>query len=175
MGVVSNMRKFLTYILILFSNFFVFSQNENNECLSFDDMKIISEDDKTEIIEEVRNILNPEKKEIRTIYCPPMTLSFNTGCSFPYNYENIKFSLGVLLVESESKLILESNADIETIKKNPNINLRRAKEVKKIFEHYGIESNRIEIVDYGNERPIASNKTEQGRKENNYIYLKIKR
>ncbi len=172
------MKKKLTFISLILFNLFAFSQNENNKCVTIENMKVISQEEKIELIEEVKRIINPKKTEkgiINTLVCPPMTLTFDYGCDFPYNYENIKFTLGVLLVDKKAKLILELNSDIKTYEKNPDINLKRGKSVQKVFEYYGIQTNRIKIIDFGIERPISSNKTEQGRKENNYIYLNIKR
>lgn len=104
------------------------------------------------------------------------------GKSFVIN--NIYYNTNSDQVKEESKLILESFADY--LKENPNIKVEiqghtdnignpkdnealstnRAYSIKQLLEEYKIDGNRIVAKGYGQSKPIADNKTEEGRAKN---------
>ena len=49
------------------------------------------------------------------------------------------------------------------------LSIRRAEAVKNYFVTHGIESERIQTVGYGKDKPIASNKTDEERKKNRRV------
>ena len=58
---------------------------------------------------------------------------------------------------------------------NTNLKLsqERAQAVSSYLLKKGIESNRIDVKYYGETKPIASNDTEQGRKQNRRVDMKF--
>ena len=62
-----------------------------------------------------------------------------------------------------------------TLSKNYNmiLSIRRAKSVSNFLIKSGVSKSRIEAKGYGEEKPIASNKTELGRKKNRRVELII--
>ncbi len=57
---------------------------------------------------------------------------------------------------------------------NKDLSQRRARSVRNILiQKLGIESDRVDFIGYGEERPIADNKTEQGRAENRRVMAEI--
>ena len=56
---------------------------------------------------------------------------------------------------------------------NQQLSERRAKSVVDYFVSKGVAANRLKAVGYGKTKPIASNKTEEGRAENRRVELQI--
>jgi len=56
---------------------------------------------------------------------------------------------------------------------NQRLSERRAQAVAHYLLNQGIKGNRLEVVGYGENNPIASNKTKQGRQENRRVELKL--
>jgi outer membrane protein OmpA-like peptidoglycan-associated protein len=101
--------------------------------------------------------------------------------------EGIVFKTGKSTVEPESEVNLE--AAFNTLKDNPDIaveihghtdnvgkaasnkklSLRRAEAVRSWLVMKGIDSSRIGVKGFGPERPIADNKTAEGRAQNRRI------
>ena len=57
---------------------------------------------------------------------------------------------------------------------NMRLGLIRAKEIKKILVKLGVEDNRISVGTEGENNPITSNDTEEGRQKNRRVELEIK-
>lgn len=80
------------------------------------------------------------------------------------------------LLQNNPNMIISVNGHTDNIgsyKKNQLLSLQRADAVTKYLVDMGIEKNRIHINGYGAMRPIHSNKTEKGRKQNRRVEFKI--
>ena len=57
---------------------------------------------------------------------------------------------------------------------NQKLSERRANAVKQVLTNqYGVESNRVESVGYGETRPVADNATEAGRAVNRRVEAQV--
>jgi outer membrane protein OmpA-like peptidoglycan-associated protein len=56
---------------------------------------------------------------------------------------------------------------------NRKLSLARAKSVKQYLVKKGIESNRIKVAGYGEDKPIATNSTDEGREKNRRVEFEI--
>lgn len=63
--------------------------------------------------------------------------------------------------------------DVGSSKYNLQLSEKRAKAVYSYFENKGVGANRIDVKAYGKTKPIASNKTEEGRSKNRRVEFKI--
>lgn len=81
--------------------------------------------------------------------------------------------------------ILQSYSDVEVSidghtdatgnpDKNLDLSIRRASAVYNYFVSKGVNKNRLNASGYGQERPIASNATADGRQKNRRVELNIK-
>jgi len=59
--------------------------------------------------------------------------------------------------------------DVGNPRRNQRLSERRAEAVREYLVSEGIEGDRIEAVGFGDERPVASNDTEEGRQQNRRI------
>ena len=177
----STMKKTLFILILVFHTFgkaTVFSQIDRIECLELTDLRPLKPEVKKSIIEDIHRYINQiesehKEGEIVSLYCPPTELYFDKDCEFPIKYKEIYFSLALLLVKPNSKLLLEPHNDRISYKENAAFNIDRAETVKKIFMYFGIDADRISINDMKDQRPMATNKTEEGRKHNRYVRMSI--
>jgi len=116
---------------------------------------------------------------------PPITIELakaEKGKSFIIN--NINYKTNSAEITEESKIILQSFADylnenpkikveiqghtdnVGNAKDNDALSSNRAYSVKQLLEEYKVNGKRIQAKGYGSNKPIADNKTEQGRAKN---------
>ena len=73
-----------------------------------------------------------------------------------------------------SSLRVEGHTDdVGSDARNKNLSQRRAESVRLFLTEHGVASERLEAVGYGEERPIADNKTRAGRGENRRVEFTI--
>ncbi|MFO0477885.1 MAG: OmpA family protein [Bacteroidota bacterium] len=136
--------------------------------------KIISPKD---IIESLLSVDNQDQTKL--------TMDINEasqGSSFIIN--NIQYNTNSSDLKKESFIVLESF--VEFLKENPSINIEvqghtdnvgsavsnqalsanRAYSIKSLLEEKGIDGKRLTAKGYGSSKPIADNKTEEGRAKN---------
>lgn len=85
--------------------------------------------------------------------------------------DEIQSIANAMKVHDDIELVLEGHTDsVGSEAYNQNLSARRAAAVKaRIVEDYGIPSNRISTVGYGESRPIADNNTDEGRARNRRV------
>jgi len=103
---------------------------------------------------------------------------------FPYNstdkIDNSNISNYILTVANalkgnEKKITLTGHTDtIGTPPFNKKLGMLRAIEMKKLLVKSGVDPKRIILASAGQERPIATNNTEEGRQKNRRVELEIK-
>jgi outer membrane protein OmpA-like peptidoglycan-associated protein len=92
--------------------------------------------------------------------------------------EDLKTNLakiaGILTIYKTCRVIVEGHTDNKgTAKYNKNLSRKRAKNVKDFLVAQGIDVKRLTSVGYGFRRPIASNRTKEGRQKNRRVDLVI--
>lgn len=116
----------------------------------------------------------------------------NNGCpALNFDAKDIKFAINsanlttpskkeldkgvVILKENPSlKLSIEGHASSTgTDKINDPLSVRRATSVKNYIVSKGIEKDRLTVVGFGSKKPIADNKTLDGRKANRRVEFKV--
>ena len=72
-------------------------------------------------------------------------------------------------------LEIEGHTDgVGDAKTNERIGLERAEAVKRyLYEQYQIPLHKMNVISYGKEKPIAPNKTKDGRKQNRRVVIKV--
>ena len=113
-----------------------------------------------------------QEPEVRTI-----TIRLNV--EFEFNQDRVKSVYGDQLeaiaagmrAHTDIELVLEGHTDSRgSDSYNADLSSRRAAAVaQKIAEDYGIASDRISAVGYGESRPIATNDTDEGRARNRRV------
>ena len=164
------------FILQIFGCETLYSQTKEKECNDISILKELSSEEITELTNNAKIVVDYYKDKnpkIKRLYCPPTEVHFTGNCSFPLDFHNVKYYLAMLFYDSNYKLKLKSNSDTLTYKKNPKMNIIRAENVKNIFIFYGINPDRIEIVDLKDTNPMDNNKTKIGREWNKYVRMEI--
>lgn len=89
-------------------------------------------------------------------------------------YHNLS-RLAKLVIDDDYIVSLRGNADsIGQYKPNWVLSENRAVAVKNYLIAKGVRKDRIVAIPYGSTRPIATNKTEEGRQKNRRVEIKLK-
>jgi OOP family OmpA-OmpF porin len=86
-------------------------------------------------------------------------------------YQDIDNLAGVMKQYPDLNVVIEGHTDsMGTAAYNKKLSQRRAESVKKyMVEKGGIDANRIKAIGFGEEKPIASNDTDEGRQQNRRV------
>ena len=72
------------------------------------------------------------------------------------------------------RIIVEGHTDSRgSAAYNKRLSLKRAEAVKRYLVSQGIEADRIEVIGYGEEKPVADNSTPEGRQLNRRVEIKL--
>jgi len=112
-------------------------------------------------------VLTPEQEEVVDLH---IQFDFNKTEVKPQYAPNID-ALGDFMKKYPCDVTLEGHTDnVGGMAYNQDLSQRRADAVKNyLVEKFGIDSNRIKTVGYGETKPIASNDTEAGRYQNRRV------
>lgn len=87
---------------------------------------------------------------------------------------NILDRLAELASGSSDKITLEGHTDwVSTERYNYDLSLRRAESVRRYLESKGISRTRMSVRGFGEERPVATNATAEGRATNRRVDIRI--
>lgn len=82
----------------------------------------------------------------------------------------------IIFLKKHSKIIIEISGhtdEVGTGENNMSLSDRRAKRIKEIIVNGGVNPDRILTVGYGETKPIATNKTKEGKLKNRRVEFKI--
>ncbi len=113
----------------------------------------------------------PPPVEKPTFILKGITFDFDKATIRPTSEPTLKEAGSVLKRFNEVKVRIEGHTDTSGPEQyNQKLSERRAKAVKDyLMKNYGISSDRIDTVGYGETRPRADNSTKEGRKQNRRI------
>lgn len=81
-----------------------------------------------------------------------------------------------VLAGTDVKLLIEGHTDnTGGPEANQSLSLARAASVKKYLQDRGVAEDRLNIVGFGPEKPLATNDTEAGRAKNRRVEFKVRR
>ena len=76
--------------------------------------------------------------------------------------------------DAEAKAARARANEVGTKAENEKIGLDRAEAVKRyLFEQHQIPLHRMNVISYGMEKPVASNKTREGRAQNRRVVIRV--
>lgn len=113
----------------------------------------------------------PPPPEQTTFILEGITFDFDKATIRPSSEPTLKEAGNVMQKFEAVKVRIEGHTDhIGTDAYNQNLSERRAKAVKGyLVNNYGIDPGRIDTVGFGESKPIADNKTDEGRAQNRRI------
>lgn len=109
-------------------------------------------------------------------------ITFDSGLMFPVNQSKLTADSKNNLVElantlksyPDTNILVEGHTDnTGTEKYNMKLSQERAASVKSHLVSLGVDASRLELVASGEEKPISSNDTEQGRQQNRRVEVAI--
>jgi outer membrane protein OmpA-like peptidoglycan-associated protein len=88
----------------------------------------------------------------------------------PESFERLDSVVEFMAHKQSARIEVSGHTDnVGNAKKNKKLSLERAQACREYLISKGIEGSRIEAIGYGDERPIASNDSEDGRQKNRRI------
>ncbi len=124
-------------------------------------------------------------------FFPPAQLSIKISPATTFTLNNVYFDVNKASLKPESRKELKDLLDYMKYKKgvsieigghtdnvgtaeaNKALSLRRANSIKSYLTGKGIAASRIKTVGYGEEQPVASNDTAEGRQKNRRTEVRI--
>lgn len=116
------------------------------------------------------------KVEEKIIFKAVADLQFETGKSVirAYSFDSLDELAALMVKRPELTLILSGHTDnVGKPASNKTLSQKRAMAVKNYLVDAGVDPGRIAAVGYGSTKPIASNKTPQGRAKNRRVEFKV--
>lgn len=103
-----------------------------------------------------------------------ITFALNSS-SIDTSFKEVLGSVALVLEEYEKTLVvIEGHTDSSgSDSYNQQLSERRAVAVGQVLDDKGVSVQRMVIIGYGEERPVASNATDQGRSENRRVELTL--
>ena len=101
---------------------------------------------------------------------------FDTGHSDlkPSSFESLLEVIGLLKAYPDNRVSIEGHSDsVGSAEVNRSLSLKRAEAVRDHLVQRGIETARISVVGWGEEKPIASNRKRNGRAKNRRVEIVI--
>lgn len=90
------------------------------------------------------------------------------------SYESLDEVVTLINAYPENKILIEGHTDsVGSSANNKKLSLKRANAIKKYVVNKGINKKRIKVVGWGEEKPIASNRTRAGRTTNRRVEIII--
>ncbi len=134
---------------------------------------------------EVEKGKNPNDRTDDVVFIPDVgdklnlrgiNFEFNSARLLPSSEDTLKFVAAGLLANPEIHVEISGHTDnIGSAKANVRLSLQRAEAVKNYLVGRGIADSRLSAAGYGFARPIADNRTEDGRARNRRIeFLRTK-
>jgi OOP family OmpA-OmpF porin len=101
--------------------------------------------------------------------------------NFGFNSINVEAQYGEQLDQiseqikgTNSKAVIEGHTDnVGSDQSNKVLSMDRGIVVKRELRKRGVEGADLQVVGYGEEQPVATNDTEEGRKQNRRVEVKV--
>lgn len=120
-------------------------------------------------------IKTEEEKKIDEI-AKLIFFNFDSSSIKAESYKPLEEVVKLMKSQIEFKFVVEGYCDsVGSSAYNLSLSNRRAGSVKRYFISKGVPANRISAIGYGEENPIATNMTEEGRAKNRRVEIKAKK
>ncbi|MCE1188848.1 MAG: OmpA family protein [Ignavibacteria bacterium] len=115
-----------------------------------------------------------EKKEAGEIVLVGINFDNNSPKIRPENYAILSQAAATLLANPSVKVEVQGYADAKgTEKKNQKLSQQRAERVKSYLVAKGVDASRLTLAAFGDKKPVADDKTSDGRALNRRVEFKI--
>jgi OOP family OmpA-OmpF porin len=123
---------------------------------------------------QARPAPTPPPPPVRTIVLDNVLFDFDKTAIKPDGAKILDRLIAFLKENPDRKVALEGHTDsVGTPQYNQGLSERRANSVKDYLTKRGVAANRVSTTGFGLTRPIADNKTAEGRAKNRRVEIKV--
>jgi OmpA-OmpF porin, OOP family len=123
---------------------------------------------------QARPAPTPPPARERTIVLDNVLFDFDKTAVKPDGAKILDRLIAFLKENPDKKVALEGHTDsVGTPQYNQGLSERRAASVKDYLTKHGVAANRVSTVGFGLTKPIADNKTAEGRAKNRRVEIKV--
>ena len=154
----------------------VITANRNDETGFFEYRYLDGKEEKMELMEEVDEGVLLAKEEEEILNTAFSNLQFESGKAIisESSFESLSELVDLLLKKPDWKIKLEGHTDnVGKASSNLMLSKRRAEAVKFYLSNRGVEESRIIVRFYGQNKPIETNDTPDGREANRRVEMQI--
>jgi len=128
--------------------------------------------------EELKKLKNAEIERV----AEGIKITFDSGLMFPFDQyalteqskTNLRELAASLKTYPDTNILIGGHTDNKGKEAyNMNLSMKRAESVKNYLTSLGVTNDRLELAAFGEEMPIASNDTEEGRQKNRRVEVAI--
>ncbi|RME93642.1 MAG: hypothetical protein D6767_00580 [Candidatus Hydrogenedentota bacterium] len=121
-----------------------------------------------------KNLILAPLKKGQAIKLNNIFFEYNSAKLKEESYPELNRLVRLLLSKPHMKIRLEGHTDnIGSFSFNKKLSLKRAQAVKAYLVEKGVLASRISVIGYGESKPVASNRTAEGRKQNRRVEFRI--
>lgn len=157
----------------------VIEDEDEEEVVEKDEEPDTEEDEGSPWPEDGKPYVDNEEIIISAASKPPRKVQFETGSAeLLGDSEEILDEVSQLLKDQPDILKVEIQGHTDSVggaRKNLRLSRARAKVVRQRLIELGISSRRLTAKGYGLKKPLASNRTEEGREKNRRVEFKIRK
>jgi outer membrane protein OmpA-like peptidoglycan-associated protein len=113
-------------------------------------------------------------ESIRVVFDSGLLFSTNSATLNADSQRNIEKLSKILEHYADTNVVIEGHTDSTgTEAANQTLSERRAESVSSLLRTYGVSERRLTAIGYGETRPVATNETEEGRRQNRRVEVLI--
>lgn len=137
-------------------------------------LSIFDDGEEKKELRKARRELEALKRKIMRKKIPPIEFEFNSAVLKPYSKTTLEFVADLMFKYPNLKLMISGHTcDIGSDEYNLWLSQKRAESVKDYLVELGVFGEFIRAKGYGEEKPIASNDTEEGRMLNRRVEFQL--
>ncbi len=183
------MRILLTCLMVVFLFQACVTQTKTRKIVKLE----TGEKSRTSVVPDTKRMMDDQEKDLKKMLTSSdaveirresdilaLTLKgtavfdMNSTTLTPGMQEEIKRIAGIMKKYRRTKIRTEGHTDNVGAKAyNMKLSKRRAEAVKKLLVQNGVNAGRISVMAFGDRMPRMSNKTDEGRKKNRRIEIRI--
>lgn len=123
---------------------------------------------------EKESVSNEQFKEVMTLAAQSLEFEYDKAIITEHSHASLLALVNLMTIRKDIKISLEGHTDSQgTEQYNMRLSKDRVEAVKAFLVSNGIDAARVDAKYYGESKPIADNRTEEGRRQNRRVVMEV--